>query len=92
MNTYRGTASFQQNLDQFARIVKSIDIIRVVVDGKHSFLSCSKRFDEIFGQWMPLLDLLVPLFLILQVGVDFCRVLQNEGDRPAELASDLMAG
>ena len=34
-NTYRGAASFQQGLDQFARIMKSIDVIRLVVDGEH---------------------------------------------------------
>ena len=34
-NTYRGAAAFQQGLDQFARIMKSIDVIRLVVDGEH---------------------------------------------------------
>jgi len=34
-NTYRGAASFQQGLDQFARIMKSIDVIRLIVDGEH---------------------------------------------------------
>jgi hypothetical protein len=31
-NTYRGVASFKQGLDQFARIMKGIDFIRLVVD------------------------------------------------------------
>lgn len=34
-NTYRGAASFQQGLDQFARILKSIEVIRLIVDGEH---------------------------------------------------------
>ena len=34
-NTYRGAAAFQQGLEQFARILKSIDVIRLVVDGEH---------------------------------------------------------
>ena len=34
-NTYRGAASFRQGLDQFALIMKSIDVIRLVVDGEH---------------------------------------------------------
>ena len=34
-NTYRGAASFRQGLDQFARIMKSIDVVRLIVDGEH---------------------------------------------------------
>jgi hypothetical protein len=34
-NTYRGAASFKQGLDQFASIMKNIEVIRLVVDGEH---------------------------------------------------------
>jgi ketosteroid isomerase-like protein len=34
-NTYRGIVAFQQALEQFARIMKSIDVLRLVVDGEH---------------------------------------------------------
>jgi hypothetical protein len=34
-NTYRGAASFRKGRDDFARIMKSIDVIRLVVDGEH---------------------------------------------------------
>ena len=34
-NTYRGAASFKEGLEQFFRIMKSIDVIRLVVDGEH---------------------------------------------------------
>lgn len=34
-NTYRGAASFRQGLDDFARIMKGIEVIRLVVDGEH---------------------------------------------------------
>jgi hypothetical protein len=34
-NTYRGAESFKQSLESFTRIVKSIDVIRLVVDGEH---------------------------------------------------------
>ena len=34
-NSYRGADSFQQGLDQFALIMKSIGVIRLVVDGEH---------------------------------------------------------
>src|SRR5581483_8633039 len=34
-NTYRGAASFRGGLDQFARILKSTELIRLVVDGEH---------------------------------------------------------
>jgi ketosteroid isomerase-like protein len=34
-NTYRGAASYQQGLEQFARIMKSIEVTRLVVDGEH---------------------------------------------------------
>jgi hypothetical protein len=31
---YRGATSFRKGLDDFARIMKSIDVIRLVVDGE----------------------------------------------------------
>jgi hypothetical protein len=34
-NTYRGAASFKEGLEHFFRIMKSIDVIRIVVDGEH---------------------------------------------------------
>jgi SnoaL-like domain len=46
-NTYRGAASFKQGLDQFARITKSIDVIRLVVDGEHCVAILT--IDTIFG-------------------------------------------
>lgn len=46
-NTYRGAASFRQGLDQFARITKSIDVIRLVVDGEHCVAIVN--IDTVFG-------------------------------------------
>ena len=46
-NTYRGAASFQQALDQFARIMKSIDVIRLVIDGEHCVAILN--IDTVFG-------------------------------------------
>jgi ketosteroid isomerase-like protein len=46
-NTYRGAASFRQGLDQFARILKSIDVIRLVVDGEHCVAIVN--IDTVFG-------------------------------------------
>jgi len=46
-NTYRSAASFQQGLDQFVRIVKSIEVIRLVVDGEHCVAILN--IDTIFG-------------------------------------------
>jgi hypothetical protein len=34
-SSYRGAASFQKGLDDFARVMKSIEVIRLVVDGEH---------------------------------------------------------
>jgi hypothetical protein len=34
-NTYRGAVSFREALEPFARIVKHIDVLRLVVDGEH---------------------------------------------------------
>ena len=46
-NTYRGVASFRQGLDQFARIMKSIEVIRLVVDGEHCVAILN--IDTVFG-------------------------------------------
>ena len=34
-NTYRGAASFREGLNQFAKLMKGIEIVRLVVDGEH---------------------------------------------------------
>ena len=47
-NTYRGTASFRQGLHQFASIMKSIDVIRLVVDGEHCVAIVNT--DTVFGR------------------------------------------
>jgi ketosteroid isomerase-like protein len=46
-NTYRGAASFRQGLAQFASIMKSIDVLRLVVDGEHCVALLN--IDTIFG-------------------------------------------
>ena len=46
-NTYRGAASFRQGLAQFASILKSIEVNRLVVDGEHCVAIVN--IDTIFG-------------------------------------------
>ena len=46
-NTYRGAVSFRKGLDDFARIMKSIDVIRLVVDGEHCVALVN--IDTVFG-------------------------------------------
>ncbi len=46
-NTYRGEASFRKALDDFARIMKSIEVIRLVVDGEHCVAIVN--IDTVFG-------------------------------------------
>lgn len=46
-NTYVGAASFRESLNQFASIVKSIEIIRLVVDGEHCVALLN--IDTVFG-------------------------------------------
>ena len=46
-NTYRGAASFRKGLDDFARIMKSIDVVRLVVDGAHCVALVN--IDTVFG-------------------------------------------
>jgi hypothetical protein len=58
-NTYRGAASFRQGLDQFAQIMKSIDVIRLVVDGEHcvAILNIDTVFGPIpFAEWRDRVD------------------------------------
>ena len=46
-NTYRGAESFRAALEPFARIVKRIDVLRLVVDGEHCVALLD--IDTIFG-------------------------------------------
>jgi len=46
-NTYRGAASFRKGLDDFARIMKNIEVIRLVVDGEHCVAILN--IDTVFG-------------------------------------------
>ena len=46
-NTYRGAASFRNGLEDFARIMKSIEVVRLVVDGEHCVAIVN--IDTIFG-------------------------------------------
>jgi ketosteroid isomerase-like protein len=47
-NTYRGAEAFRQGLDQFARIMKSVDVIRLIVDGEHCVAILN--IDTVFGR------------------------------------------
>jgi hypothetical protein len=46
-NTYRGAAAFSKGLEGFARIVKNIEVIRLVVDGEHCVAILT--IDTVFG-------------------------------------------
>jgi|SRR4051794_17159104 hypothetical protein len=46
-NTYRGAASFAKGLENFARIVKKIELIRLIVDGEHCVAILA--IDTVFG-------------------------------------------
>ena len=46
-HTYRGVAAFQEGLNQFAAIMKSIDVLRLVVDGEHCVAIAN--IDTVFG-------------------------------------------
>jgi hypothetical protein len=46
-NTYRGAAAFKEGLDNFARITRAIDVIRLIVDGEHCVALLT--IDTIFG-------------------------------------------
>jgi hypothetical protein len=47
MNTYRGAEAFVQALEPFAKIVKRIEVLRLVVDGEHCVAILS--IDTAFG-------------------------------------------
>jgi hypothetical protein len=47
-NTYRGAASFRKGLDDFARVMKSIEVVRLVVDGEHCVAILN--IDTVFGR------------------------------------------
>ncbi len=47
MNTYRGAESFLRALEPFARIVKNIEVVRLVVDGEHCVALLD--VDTVFG-------------------------------------------
>ena len=46
-NTYRGAESFRKSFEPFARIVKQIDVLRLVVDGEHCV--AIMNVDTVFG-------------------------------------------
>jgi len=46
-NTYRGAESFRKGLADFARIMKSIDVVRLIVDGEHCVAILN--IDTVFG-------------------------------------------
>jgi hypothetical protein len=45
--TYRGAASFSKGMEAFGRIVKDIEVIRLVVDGEHCVALLT--IDTVFG-------------------------------------------
>jgi len=47
-NTYRGAASFRKRLDDFARVMKSIEVVRLVVDGEYCVAILN--IDTVFGR------------------------------------------
>jgi hypothetical protein len=47
LNTYRGAESFIRALEPFSRMVKTIDVIRLVVDGEHCVALLN--IDTVFG-------------------------------------------
>jgi len=59
MNTYRGAQSFIDALEPFSRIVKSIEVVRLVVDGEHcvAILSIDTSFGPIpFAEHIRVVD------------------------------------
>jgi ketosteroid isomerase-like protein len=45
--TYRGAESFRKGLADFARIMKGIDVVRLIVDGEHCVAIVN--IDTVFG-------------------------------------------
>ena len=59
MNTYRGAQSFMDALEPFSRIVKNIEVVRLVVDGEHcvAILNIDTSFGLIpFAEHIRVLD------------------------------------
>lgn len=48
LNTYRGAESFISALEPFSRVVKKIDVVRLVVDGEHCVALLS--VETVFGR------------------------------------------
>ena len=48
LNTYRGADAYRKGLDDFARVLKNIEVIRLIVDGEHSVAILN--IDTIFGR------------------------------------------
>jgi SnoaL-like protein len=46
-NTYRGAEAYRQGLEPFARIVKNIEVLRLVADGEHCVALLN--LDTVFG-------------------------------------------
>lgn len=46
-NTYRGATEFTKGLDDFAKIMKGIEVSRLVVDGEHCVALV--KIDTVFG-------------------------------------------
>ena len=47
-NTYCGAQSFREGAEQFARILKGIEVVRLVVDGEHCVAIV--EIDTVFGR------------------------------------------
>ena len=47
-NTYHGAAAYRQGLNDFARIMKGIEVMRLVVDGEHCVAIVN--IDTVFGR------------------------------------------
>jgi nuclear transport factor 2 (NTF2) superfamily protein len=47
LNTYRGAAAFAKGLDDFSRVVKRIDVLRLLIDGEHCVALLD--IDTVFG-------------------------------------------
>jgi limonene-1,2-epoxide hydrolase len=47
-NTYRGAEPFRQSLQPFARMVKRVDVLRLVADGEHCVALL--ELDTVFGR------------------------------------------
>ena len=48
MSTSRGIASFREGMDRFAKVMKRIDVLHLLVDGEHCVLIAD--IDTVFGR------------------------------------------